>query len=91
MKNVPEKGPGVGIVQVTDKEKSYIVSIFDNVITISGIEEAAKVTLYNMNGQIVSQGATLGENVQLYTTGKGLYIVRIIENSSVTSVKLVVK
>ena len=91
LKNVPEKGPGVGIVQVIDKEKSYVVSVFDNAITISGIEDAAKVTLYNMNGQVISQGATTGENVQLYTTGKGFYIVRIIENSSVTSIKLVVE
>ena len=44
-----------------------------------------------MNGQVISQGATTGENIQLYTTGKGFYIVRIIENSSVTSIKLVVE
>lgn len=83
--------PGVGITQVTNNEKAYVVSVSNDVISISGIEGAATVVLYNMNGQIVSQSVTSEDNVQLPAGGKGLYIVRIIESDSVTSVKLIVR
>lgn len=83
--------PGVGITQVTNNEKAYIVSVSNDVISISGIEGVATAVLYNMNGQVVSQSITSEDNVQLSAGGKGLYIVRIIESDSVTSVKLIVR
>lgn len=84
--------PPVGIIQVADKEETtYTVSVSDGMVSISGIEDIANVALYNMNGQVVSQEVASAGSAQLPATGKGLYIVRIIEKNTVTSVKLVVK
>ena len=84
--------PPVGIEQVVDQnENTYIVYTSDNAIFVSGMKNTAKIALYNINGQLVSNVITSGENIELPIMGKGFYIVRIVEDEMTTTVKVVVK
>lgn len=78
--------------QVVDQnENTYIVYTSDNAIFVSGMKNTAKIALYNINGQLVSNVITSGENIELPIMGKGFYIVRIVEDEMTTTVKVVVK
>ena len=55
------------------------------------MKNTAKIALYNINGQLVSNVITSGENIELPIMGKGFYIVRIVEDEMTTIVKVVVK
>lgn len=91
LKNVAYVAP-VGIEQIAnEKENTYVVSASENVISVSGIRDAAKVAVYNVNGQLVSNVATSDEKVELPIVGNGFYIVRIVEGKTTTTVKVVVK
>lgn len=87
------KGDGTGIVQeVANKENVYLISVSDNVISISGMKDAAKIALYNLSGQVISQtNVAGGESAELAVAGKGFYIVRIAENETLTSVKVIIQ
>lgn len=80
-----------GIFTQTNDVNNYIVSASDDKISVSGIEESAKVTVYNVNGQTISQASVTGSSVVLPVSAKGFYIVRITENEKTTSVKVINK
>lgn len=90
LKNV-EYAVGLDKVVANKEKKQYGVSVSDGVITISGMEEAANVAFYNMNGQVQSQSVTSEDHVQLPVVDKGIYIIRILEKGITTSIKLMVK
>lgn len=91
LKKVPFVSSSVGIAQVDNKEKSYVVSVSENTITISGIENPSTVILYSINGRVISQTITSENSVELPAISKGIYIVRIADKDSVFTAKLVVK
>lgn len=74
----------------TQDVNAYKVYTSDNNIHISGIGQSAIVTLYNINGQMLSQSNVSDEAV-LSVPGKGFYIVNIVEGGKITPVKVIVK
>jgi hypothetical protein len=79
-----------GIQPVTTETNSYKVYASDNRICVSGIEQAATVTLYNVNGQLLSE-AMVGDKAVLPVANKGFYVVRITENGKATAFKVINK
>jgi len=90
LKNVPFKQAPTGIPVVKTNESNYIVYAENNNIHISGIQQSATVIIYNISGQILSQSVVNNDAV-LPVSSKGIYIVRITENSRTAAVKVINK
>jgi len=88
LKNVPFKQAPTGIPAVKTNESNYIVYAENDNIHISGIQQPATVVIYNISGQMLSQ-SVVNDNAVLPVSGKGIYIVRITENSRTVAVKVI--
>lgn len=87
LKNVPLVTSTPSVLKNTNQ---YNVFATDNKIFVSGIERSAVVTLYSINGQMISRSVCENDAV-LSVPGKGFYIVRILENGRTTSKKVINK
>ncbi len=87
LKNVPLP---TGIDSPTCDVKTYSIYTENNYIYVSGIEQSAKVSIYNVNGQEISQ-AVIENNTGLVAPSKGFYIISITENGKTVSLKAIVK
>ena len=67
--------------------KAYTV---DNNIHILGIEKEATVSVYNVNGQMISLSTVTPDSI-IPVPGKGLYLLRITENGISSSIKVLCK
>lgn len=76
-----------GISENTIEKSKYSISVSDKKIYVSGIENEAEVTAYNLNGQVVFQSVVTSSSAIL-VPHKGLYLLKIVENGSVTSMKV---
>ena len=74
-------------VGAANNYKAYTV---DNNIHILGIETEATVSVYNVNGQMISL-STVTPDSMIPVPGKGLYLLRITENGISSSIKVLCK
>lgn len=85
----PEIGPGAS----TDATESieYDVVVFDNTMIVSGLSAKADVTIFNINGQMISNYLNVNGGLRCTLPAKGAYLVAIVENGNRTIVKVISK
>ena len=78
------------VPSVPQDKNNYLVYVSEDKVYISGINQSAEVSLYNINGQLVANGV-FSDNAVLKVSNKGFFIVRVTENGVSTSIKVVNK
>jgi hypothetical protein len=79
-----------GIPSIVHNPVNYSAYMRDNNIYVSGIEQSAEITVYNVHGQIIVQ-SIVDDKGKIPVSMKGFYILRITENGKTASLKVMVK
>lgn len=88
LKNVGKKTSGVPENAVN--QNKYAAYSQNNTIYVLGVENEARVTVYSVSGQMVSQ-SIITNNTGIPVPTKGLYLLRITENGITSSAKVLCK
>jgi hypothetical protein len=70
------------------------ISIYPNPVkesfSITGLNEAARITLTDINGkQVLTRQAGVGESIPVYELARGMYILRIVTSEGTLERKLI--
>lgn len=86
------KAVPTGLSELLGDEEAgkYIVYTSGNDIYVFGIENEAQVSIYNVNGQLLSQ-KVITNNTAMPVANKGFYLLTITENGKTSPVKVICK
>ena len=68
---------------------AYAVHASGNVLVVAGLGSQADVTVATLGGQNIASLTTRAGSATITLPGKGIYIVKIVENGSAKAVKVV--
>ena len=83
-----------GIESVVDNDKAeahYTVYADNNTLTVEGLAQSAKVSVYNIAGQQVANKVASGNTVTVNLPGAGVYVVNVAAHGAIKSYKLINK
>ena len=89
MKKFGNISTGINDIITNDTMAGYAISASDNVLTVAGIDGTAKVYVTNVAGQQVGSVNVSSGKAIFALPGHGLYIITIVNNSTMKSYKIV--
>lgn len=80
-----------GIIATNQEHSSYSIKISSAELLYSDLEEGSTINIYALDGTKMNEMKTHSTNGSISLSSKGIYIVQIITNNSVSSKKFIIK